>query len=81
MNILSNFEPTNVFKYFEEITKIPHGSGNEKQISDYIVNFAKERNLFYYQDKSNNVLIKKKGSIGYENSKPVIIQGHIDMVC
>lgn len=81
MNILSNFEPTNVFKYFEEITKIPHGSGNEKQISDYIVNFAKERNLFYYQDESNNVLIKKKGSVGYENSKPVIIQGHIDMVC
>lgn len=67
--------------YFNEIAKIPHGSFNEKAISDYIVNFAKERNLEYIQDKYNNVVIYKKASKGYENSKPVLLQAHMDMVC
>ena len=80
-NILANLEPASVFKYFEEICSIPHGSGNTKEISDYLVNFAKEHSLKYRQDKSNNVIIWKNGTAGYENSKPVILQGHMDMVC
>lgn len=70
-----------VFYYFEEICKIPHGSENEKALSDYIVAFAKERGLYCRQDEHYNVLIKKPGSKGYEDVAPVIIQGHIDMVC
>ena len=54
MAILENYEPKNVFHYFEEICSIPHGSGNTKQISDYLVNFAKERQLKYVQDEMNN---------------------------
>lgn len=81
MSVLKGLEPQNVFKFFEEISKIPHGSGNTKQISDYLVCFAKERNLEYYQDKMNNVIIKKEASTGYENSQPLIIQAHVDMVC
>ena len=50
MGVLSNLEPKSVFHYFEEITKIPHGSGNVEQISNYLVNFAKERGLFCIQD-------------------------------
>lgn len=69
------------FEYFKEIAKIPHGSGNTKQISDYLVNFAKERNLEYYQDELNNVIIIKEAGKGYENAPAVIIQGHMDMVC
>ena len=57
MAILENFEPQNVFHYFEEICGIPHGSGNTKQISDYLVNFAKEHDLKYVQDDMNNVVI------------------------
>ncbi len=71
----------NVFDFFEKISKIPRGSGNEKEISDYIVNFAKKRGLWYNQDSALNVIIKKEGTKGYENLPPVIIQGHIDMVC
>ena len=81
MSVLAGLEPQSVFKYFEEICGIPHGSSNTKQISDYLVKFAKERGLRYIQDEKNNVIIFKDGSRGYEKSKPVIIQGHIDMVC
>lgn len=81
MEKLYGLEPKKVFKYFEEISQIPRGSGNEKAISDYMVKFAKERNLYVVQDSVNNILIKKEGTVGYENSIPLIIQGHMDMVC
>ncbi len=68
------------FHYFLEIAKIPHGSGNTKGIADYLVNFANERGLFCIRDTSDNVLIRKSASEGYENSPGVIIQGHTDMV-
>lgn len=81
MGILSNLKPEPVFHYFEEICQIPHGSGNTKEISDYCVRFAKERGLRYIQDEANNIMIFKPGTAGYEDSAPVILQGHMDMVC
>lgn len=81
MGILSTLEPKAVFHYFEEICGIPHGSTNTKAISDYCVAFAKEHELRYIQDEANNVIIFKDGTKGYENSAPVILQGHLDMVC
>ena len=78
---MSKFSNEPIFKYFEEISQIPRGSGNEKGISDYLVNFAKSRNLEVIQDKANNVIIKKSGTLGYENAPTVILQGHMDMVC
>ncbi len=81
MRVLENLQPARVFYYFEEIAKIPHGSGNTKQISDYLVGFAKEHNLEHYQDEVNNVIMIKEATAGYENSDPIIIQGHMDMVC
>ncbi|WP_349947187.1 aminoacyl-histidine dipeptidase [Lacrimispora sp. BS-2] len=78
---LENMEPVEVFQYFEEISSIPRGSGNERRISDYLVSFAKEHKLEVIQDKALNVIIKKPGSKGYEESPGVIIQGHMDMVC
>ena len=64
MGVLSNLEPERVFYYFEEITKIPHGSGNVEQISDYLVNFAKERNIFCIQDELKNVIMIKEATEG-----------------
>ena len=81
MNVLNGLEPQAVFKYFEEISGIPHGSSDTKRISDYCVDFAKRHNLNYIQDSLNNVILFKDGSAGYENVPPVIIQGHLDMVC
>ena len=66
MGILANLEPKPVFRFFEEICAIPHGSGNTKAISDYLVKFAKERGLDYRQDSQGNVIIFKEGSPGYE---------------
>ena len=81
MRVLENCEPKRVFYYFEEICKIPHGSRNTKQISDYLVNFAKEHGFDYVQDEMNNVVIYKPATPGYENAPTVILQGHMDMVC
>ncbi|MCI6204352.1 MAG: aminoacyl-histidine dipeptidase [Lachnospiraceae bacterium] len=78
---LENLYPERVFYYFEKLTEIPHGSRNTKQISDYLVSFAKEHGLKYYQDESNNVIIVKEATAGYENADTIIIQGHMDMVC
>ncbi len=66
--------------YFKELCRIPHGSGNTKAVSDYLVSFAVEKGLEYYQDASNNVIIIKEASKGREGDEPVIIQGHMDMV-
>lgn len=81
MRKLEGLKPEKVFYYFEEISKIPRGSGNEQAISDYLVEFGKKLNLETYQDKYNNVIIRKKAAPGYENYPGIIIQGHMDMVC
>ena len=81
MGILSNLEPKSVFNYFEEISKIPRGSGNEKAISDYLVSFTKNLGLEVIQDETLNIVIKKPATKGYENAPGVILQGHMDMVC
>lgn len=78
---LSGLEPKSVFAYFEKLCSYPHGSGNTKQISDYLVSFAKEHNIPYVQDHLNNILMFSEGTCGYEDHPPVVIQGHMDMVC
>ena len=78
---LSGLKPESVFAYFEKICSIPHGSGNTKLISDYLVSFAKEQNIRYIQDETNNVILFQEGTCGYEDHAPVILQGHMDMVC
>ena len=80
MRILENLEPQDVFYYFEEICKIPHGSGNTRQISDYLKAFADEHGLYCRQDELNNIIMIKEASKGYEDHEPVLLQGHMDMV-
>ena len=79
--MLENLNPQKVFKYFEEICNIPHGSGDMEKIADYCVNFAKSHSLKFVRDNADNVIIYKNATKGYENSEPVILQGHLDMVC
>ena len=78
---LENLEPARVFYYFEEVSNIPRRSGNEQELSDYMVAFAKERGFEVIQDAYLNVIIKKPGTPGYEDAPAAIIQGHLDMVC
>ena len=80
MNI-SELNPKKVFEYFALLSSVPHGSGNMKPIADICENFAKEKGFEYFRDAADNVIIKKPGTEGYENSEPLIIQGHLDMVC
>jgi len=78
---VQGLEPASVFHWFEELDAIPRGSGNEQAVSDFLVAFARDHGLNVTQDKANNVLIRKPGTPGYEQSPGVIIQGHMDMVC
>jgi len=78
---LENIEPKRVFYYFEKLSQIPRGSGNEKGVSDYLKSVGEELGLETIQDEFLNIIIKKPASPGYENSEGVIIQGHMDMVC
>ena len=78
--VLKGLKPEKVFYYFEEISRIPRGSGNEKAISDYMVSFANKLGLQVIQDDVYNIIIKKPATKGYENSPIVVIQGHMDMV-
>ncbi|MBQ1847792.1 MAG: aminoacyl-histidine dipeptidase [Clostridia bacterium] len=81
MKFSSLYEPKKMLEFFELLSSVPHGSGNTKQISDICVDFAKKRGLSYVQDEWNNVIIRKPGSKGKEGLEPVILQGHLDMVC
>ena len=78
---LTNSFANRVFHYFNEICAIPHGSGNMKEISNYCVDFAKSNGLKYVVDNALNVVIYKNASKGYEHTEPIILQGHLDMVC
>lgn len=78
---LAGLEPSAVFGYFEQLCAIPHGSRNTKAISDFLVAFAKEQEIRYIQDESNNVILFADGTCGMEAHEPVILQGHMDMVC
>lgn len=79
--VMDNIEPKVVFKYFQDLSEIPRGSGNEKKASEYIIEFAKENDLEWYSDDAYNVIIRKDAYEGYEDHPTVILQGHIDMVC
>lgn len=80
MRVLEGLMPERVFYYFEELCKIPHGSGNLDGISSYLEQFAKGKGLFNIRDKNNNIIIVKEASKGYEETAPIILQGHMDMV-
>lgn len=79
-NVLMDIEPAEVLSFFGEILQIPHPSGNEGKLSDYLVSFANERGLEVHRDSANNVVIKKNATNGMENKAGVILQSHIDMV-
>lgn len=78
---LAGLEPANVFSCFEAICAIPHGSGNTKAISDYLYAFGRRNGVETTQDAVGNIIYKKPGTPGYEDHEPVILQGHMDMVC
>lgn len=81
MSVLGALEPKRVFKYFEEISAVPRGSENMEGIAQYCMDFAEKNSLKAVRDKANNVIIYKKAALGYENAEPIILQGHLDMVC
>ncbi len=81
MRILEGLKPERVFYYFEELTKIPRCSHNEKMVSDYLVGVGHSLGLETIQDEALNVIIKKPASPGYENKPTAVLQGHMDMVC
>lgn len=81
MSVLQHLKPHAVFSFFEQLCRVPHGSGNTDKIAALCVEFAKTRGLRCLRDAANNVVIFKDASAGYEHAEPLILQGHLDMVC
>jgi dipeptidase D len=81
MTVLETLQPREVFAFFETLASMPRGSGNEKRVSDWIVSFARERGLDAVQDAMYCVLVRKPGQLGLEDAPPLILHGHMDMVC
>jgi dipeptidase D len=81
MSVVAELEPKEVFKWFDKLSEIPRGSGQEQRISDWFVRFAEERGYEVKQDELFNIYIKAPGTVGYENSPTIIFHGHMDMVC
>ena len=79
--VLAGYQPEKLYWYFEELTRIPRGSGNEKAVSDFVCREAERLGLWYRQDSLYNVIVKKDGCGGLENDEPVILTGHLDVVC
>jgi dipeptidase D len=81
MRILDHLEPASVFRFVEDLCSIPHGSGNPGAVCRYCEEFAAARGLAFHRDGADNVIIIKPAAPGYENAEPLILQGHLDMVC
>lgn len=79
--VIEGYRPARLFRFFEDICAIPHGSRNEAAVADYLVKFAEARGLSCYRDEIENVLIRMPGSAGRENEPAILLQGHTDMVC
>ena len=76
-----NLDSKKVIEYFAKINKIPRKSGEEKEIREYLENFAKERNLKYVKDEYENIIIYKPATKGRENEETLAFQAHTDMIC
>ncbi len=81
MDNYNTLKPEKVYTFFREISQIPHGSGNTAQIAQFCMDFAAKRGLKAVRDAGDNIIIYAPGTAGYENSEPIILQGHMDMVC
>ncbi len=79
--VVQGAEPASMFRYFEDIAAVPHGSGNESGVADYVQSFASSHGLYCYRDSCDNVFIRRPASPGYEDRAAVLLQGHMDMVC
>ncbi len=78
---IKDLHPELIWKYFDEITKVPRPSKKEEKIREYLIDFAKKHKLTYKEDKAGNILISKAATVGFEGRKPVVLQSHMDMVC
>ena len=79
--VTCGYEPRRALEIFEELCAIPHGSGNERGIADYIAAFADKNGLFCLRDETGNVFVRKNASLGFEDHGAILLQGHMDMVC
>ncbi len=80
-NVLSALEPQEVLGLFEVLANIPRGSGNESGVADWVVAYANELGLEAIKDELSCVLVRKPGQGGLENAAPLVLHGHLDMVC
>ena len=79
--LTETYKPQRVLKHFEDICRIPHGSGNEHNLAEHIIDLAKKHKFEVIQDLTGNILIRKPATCGNDNIPSFLLQGHMDMVC
>ena len=77
----SELEPKKVFSYFKQLSDIPRGSGNEAAAARFVARTAENLGCSAVIDEANNVFVTAPASAGYEDHAPIMLQGHLDMVC
>ena len=80
-SILTNLQPALLWRHFDEIRKIPHCSKKEALLANYVLSVVKKNRVNAKQDRTGNIVIQKPASPGHEKAMPVVLQGHLDMVC
>jgi dipeptidase D len=78
---ISGLEPKILWKQFDKIRSIPHCSGHEEKLAEYLMSYAKSKDLEAEKDRNGNVIIRVPATPGHEASPTVVLQGHMDMVC
>ncbi len=78
---IRNLEPKALWNNFADLNAIPRPSKKEERVIEFIKNFGNKLGLETFEDEIRNVIIRKPASPGMENRKPIVLQGHLDMVC
>ena len=77
---IRNLEPKNLWNKFADLNAVPRPSKKEERVIEFIKNFGTNLNLETFEDEIRNVIIRKPATTGMENRKPIVLQGHLDMV-
>lgn len=80
MSFVAQLDPPQLWRHFDEILKIPRGSGNEAGMRDYVIGVASRHGLEHRLDATGNVVVAKPASAGREGAPAIILQSHLDMV-
>ena len=80
MSDIRNLEPKALWNKFADLNAVPRPSKKEERVIEFMKNFGNSLGLETFEDDIRNVIIRKPATKGMEDRKPIVMQGHLDMV-